>query len=94
MFRPLSDCTTRQCNRSFSALFAVSEGLIADVRRPLDDMCSNPSLEHPSLLECWKSSQHKHPRHPMNRFGDCVGDRIEIHLNMVLRGDPAGSTGV
>lgn len=39
-------------------------------------------------------THYEHPKHSMNRYSDKVRERIENHLNMVLRADPAGSAGV
>lgn len=91
MFCPLSNSTVELCNRALSALFTVSLGVIADIRGIFDQLCEDPSLEDRPLLENGTSSHYKNPMHPMNRFSYEIRDRIENHLNIVLRADPAGA---
>lgn len=93
LFCPLTNSTTKVCNQAISALYTVSEGLVADVRRTLDAMCQDscPERRH---LQTDGSARYKYERsHPMNRYPDEVRDKIERHLDMVLRADPAGSSG-
>lgn len=93
MFCPLTNTTTRVCNRSISALYTVSESLISDVRRVLNVMCNDPSLPDRPLL-CDASTRYRYDRgHPLNRYPDSVRNKVERQLDMVLRADPAGSSG-
>lgn len=94
MFCPLSNTTVKQCNRSLSAFFTVSTGFIADIRRLLEKLCSLPSPDDRTLLANSISGHYEHKKHPMNRFSDEVRDRVENHLDMILRADPAGSTDI
>ena len=92
LFCPLTSSTVLTCNRALSALYTVSESLISDVRRALNKLCVAESSE--DTLETACSGRYSYFRgHPMNRFPESVRERIESHLDMVLRADPAGSSG-
>lgn len=94
MFSPLSNSTVSTCNRALGALYTVTEAVIADVRMVLNAMCSDPSLNDRPFIADVVEGYRKHRRHPMNRYPDSVRERVENHLDMVLRADPAGSTGL
>lgn len=93
MFCPLSNCAVRQCDRALSQLFTVSPGVIAEVRQTLEAMCSDPAIEDRDFIESG-GKEYEHPSQPMNRYPDQVRERIESHLDMVIRADPAGSAGI
>lgn len=93
LYCPLSNSTTRVCNRALSVLYTVSESLIADVRRVLDAMCSDPlQQDRPLLSDVALRYQYDHT-HPMNRYGNDIREKVESHLDIVLRADPAGWNG-
>lgn len=94
MLCPLLNCTVRLCNKALSALFTVSESTIADVRRVLDMICKDPSLDSRALLKDKEKGYRYSGRHPMNRYSPAVRERIEIYLDMLLRADPGASDGV
>ena len=92
LFCPLTSSTVLTCNRALSALYTVSESLVADVRRALNKLCLAVSLD--DTLETSRADRYSYYRgHPMNRVSECVRDKIESHLDMVLRADPAGANG-
>lgn len=93
LFSPLSNSTTCVCNRALSALYTVSEALVADVRRVLDIMCADSSMRERPLLSDGSTRYSYDRNHPINRYSDAVRDKVENNLDMVLRADPAGSTG-
>lgn len=82
------------CNRALSALYTVSVDVIADVRRVLTAMCSDPSLDDRAVLENGVEGYRRDPHHPMNRYSDDVRRRVETHLDFILRADPGASDGV
>lgn len=94
MFSPLSMAPTKVCDSALSALYTVSKGHISDVRTALDTMCSNPSIEHRAFIEGGVEGYRKHGMHPMNRYPDHIREKVENHLDMVLRADPAGANGL
>lgn len=94
MFSPLSNSATKVCHAALSALYTVSKGHISDVRAALEAMCSDPDIDHRDFIEGGVDGYRKHNRHPMNRYPDHIREKVENHLDMVLRADPAGGNGL
>lgn len=93
MFCPLTNSPVSICNRALSALYTVSVEVIADVRRALSGMCSDPSLDDRSV-ESAVEGYRRNPCHPMNRYSDEVRSEVETNLDFILRADPGASDGV
>lgn len=93
LFCPLSNSSLNVCNRALSALYTVSEARIADVRRAVGEMCENSNDDDTALLSDPSTMYNYQRNHPMNRYSTEIRERIETHLDMVLRADPAGSIG-
>lgn len=68
--------------------------MIADVRRVLEKICNDPSIDRRPVLETREKGYNYSPRHPMNRYSDAVREKIETYLDMILRADPGASDGV
>lgn len=51
MFCPLLNSTVKKCDNALSALDTVSLSFIADVRRVLEAMCNDPSIEDRPILQ-------------------------------------------
>lgn len=94
MFSPLANAPTKVCDSVLSALYTVSTGHTSDVRTALQAMCDDPTIEHRALIEGGVEGYRKHNRHPMNRYPDHIREKVENHLDMVLRADPAGANGL
>lgn len=93
MFCSLTNSSIRVCNRAISALYTVSESLVADVRLVLDTMCSDPSLQDRPAIINGSARYHYDRSHPINRYPEAIRNKVEGHLDMILRADPAGSSG-
>lgn len=74
MFSPLTNSTILVCNRAIYALYTVSEALVADVRRVLDAICSDPSLQRRTILTDGAARYKYDCSHPMNRYPEEVRD--------------------
>lgn len=92
MFCALSNCPTKICDSALSALYTVSRRHISDVRTALQAMCEDSSVDHHAFIENGIEGYRKHNRHPMNLYPNHIRERIETHLDMVLRADPAGGS--
>lgn len=90
IFCPLSNSTVRQCDRAIEKLFTVSEGVVGAVRRTLHLMCNESLFEDQPLQPNWWNRGYLSANHPANRMDDDMRERIENHLNMILRPDPSG----
>lgn len=93
MFCPITNTTIRTCNKALSALYTVSEVVIAEIRGQLDALCENPSENDRNLISKGTDVYRSHGAHPMNAYPKHLKDRIETHLDMVLRPDPSASIG-
>lgn len=56
-------------------------------------MCNDPSLEDRAIVRKGLDVYTKSPLHPANRYDDRICERIETHLDMILRADPGASDG-
>ena len=68
IFCSLTNASVRICNSALSALYTISESVIADLRRVLNAMCSDPSLQDLPLLEKGVQGYRKNLNHPVNRY--------------------------
>lgn len=91
---PFSNSPVQTCGTALSALYTVSKLHIADIRLTLQQMCADPSVDHRSFIAGGVEGYRKHALHPMNRYPAYIRDKIETHLDLVLRADPAGSNGI
>ena len=92
MFCPLTNTSTRVCNRAIVEIFTVSEELVSCLRLVLQSMCEDsfadqmPSLEHYMKKYCELN-------HTMNSLPKAIIRHVERHLDMILRPDPTESDG-
>ena len=93
MFCLLLNTSVQQCTRSLSKLYTVSENKIGPIRIVLDRICSDPSLSDQSAREKWINLGYTYRSHPIRKYDAEFRSRIENHLDMVLRHDPAGGEG-
>lgn len=94
MFCPLLNAPMKVCNTALANLYTVSEPVIAEVRMVLDRMCKDPDLEDREILKNGAEGYRRHYNHPMNRYPDSVRQKIEAHLDMIVRADPGASDGI
>lgn len=57
----------------------------------LEGMCKDPSLDGRYIFRVGFEGYRRHPCHPMNHLPDSIRDKIETHLEMVLRVEPGAS---
>lgn len=60
------------CNNAMSEPYTVPVPLIGDVRRVLEAMCSDPSVQDRDIL---RHVYTKSPLHPANRYSDSVREK-------------------
>lgn len=68
--------------------------VVHDVRLVLESMCNDPSLENRALLQNVAPGYRMYEKHQMNRNPDSIREKVETHLDMVLRADPGATDGV
>lgn len=93
MFCPLTNEAVNMCNNAISSWYTVSEAYAAEIRRILNQMGSDPDLEHRSLIENAYQGFLTSKRHPFNRYAAHIREKIESHSDLVLRADPSGASG-
>lgn len=94
MFCPLLNAPVGICTKALSALYTISEHVIADARRILQQMCAKPSQHDRTTLRNGVDGYQKNLGHPMNRYSDEIRDKLETHLDFILRVAPGASDGI
>ena len=93
IFCPLTNTSIRICNTAIAELYTISEPLVASVCLLVHQMCEDPSIEELPVRE-HGLKRYRERYHPMNLLPEELIERVERHLDMILRPDLAAADGV